>query len=257
DADNNTRIINVTGGQAFGATAGVGASAAFTTVKNTTQAFIGDSVELFGPLTTGGIVGNVQAGNNLAISADSTHEIWNVAVAGSGQGSDIKGTGGEEQFQALQFGFGVSGDVAVNRVEETTEAFIRDVPDVQVGNDLSLTAHSDTFQAASAGATVTGNHLGIGGSFAHNTQEAPTPAFIQDVNLQNEQDTAALLARHVTIAATTDGTVLTFSNGGSGTPKGASVAGSVNRNNLTDTTEAFLGERVHLDATGNVVLQAT
>lgn len=251
NADNNTLAVNVNGGVAQGRVVGVGVSASFINVDSTTQAYLGNQAHPMGELGTGGILGEVTAGNDIILNAHSNHEVWSISVSGAeSPGTPVLGKrGGVQQANGLQFGFGVSGDVAFNNLTDDTEAYIRDFPSptsVRATGDIALDASATTQMQVAAGAIAFGNHVGLGGSFAQNSAAHQTVATTQDANLQ-----AASLSMN---AATAD-TFINVSNGGSGAAD-ASVAGSVNVEKTDNVTQAALGARSQADITGAVDIQA-
>ncbi|MCI0582130.1 MAG: FG-GAP-like repeat-containing protein, partial [Chloroflexi bacterium] len=246
NAENDTLAVSTTDGRASGPNVGVGASASFTVIDDATRAIVGDA-EPVGPLGTGGDLGSVVAGNDLRLDARSGQEVWTNSVSGADSPGAPRGTGGAQSHGPLDFGFGVSGDVAFNLVTADTEAFVRDVPDVSAGGELEIEARAAALLAASAGAVAFGNHLGIGGAFAHNGLQQTTRAFTQDATVE---------AGSLVVRADAAEQLLTFSDGGSRAPASASVAGSVNLNRLTNVTEAALRERTVAESGGDVLVEA-
>lgn len=89
-AINQGEYVNIAGGLVEATNLGVGASAAFNVVSNTTQALIGD---LSGQNASGG---SVQAGGNVTLDAQTTQTVWNLGVAGAA-GTDVDfGSGGAD-----------------------------------------------------------------------------------------------------------------------------------------------------------------
>jgi autotransporter-associated beta strand protein len=246
-ADSNALVVNTTGGVVRGGNVGVGASASLTTIDNSTRAFIGDPQQGFGPEGTGGVEGRVAVGRDLRLNADSHHELWTAATSGGNSDSVGRAAAASEEFEGLQFGFGVSADVAYNRLRDETQAFIRDVPDVSAGGAMQLDAQSSNQLVAAAGAVTFGDHLGLGGSFAHNAVVHDTQTFAQD---------AALRGASLGLTADTDDQIVTLSLGSAGAATGGAVAGSANLNRLDNVTEAALAARTEAEFAGNVSITA-
>jgi len=238
-AQNSGVDVNVTGGQATGPVVGIGVSAAFTSVDNVTAAFVG----LNDPNQSSP---SVTAGHDVNVHAQTDQKVLTVSVAGADAPGINHGMGGEDVFEGREFGFGISGDVAFNDVTNTTTASLRDGAAVSAGHAVALQADDLTHLAASAGAAASGNALGIGGSFAANQLTK---------NTQASTEYAGLLTPTLTALANSVDHLLTVSDGSGQAKTTAAVAGSVDLNNVHNTTEAALGSGTIANV-GDVLLQA-
>ncbi|HET9216574.1 MAG TPA: VCBS repeat-containing protein, partial [Terriglobia bacterium] len=235
-------VVNLTGGVASGDTVGAGASASLTKVEHDVLAQIGDADGFVEP----GAAGSVNAGGNVSVQALALTDAISLSVSGIASQGQFERTGGVEDFQVLEFGFGVSGDVALNDVRATTHAEIEN-QDVDAAGAIVINATDATQLAAAAGAIVSANHLGIGGAFGSNELERDTVARTRNANLQ-------IASLTVTAESTDD--ILTLSGGGSGAVASAAVAGSASVTSTSTLTEASLGQGTDVNATGAVVIDA-
>ena len=108
----------------------------------------------------------------------------------------------------MEFGFGLSADVAYNSLNHSTQAFIRDVAkEVQAGTEIRLEALDAPMAVAGAGAVAFGNTISIGGAFARNGVDSISRAYTQDTILD---------ATSLFLQANTDTHGLAFADGGAG-----------------------------------------
>ncbi len=260
-AENAGAVVNAVGGVVVGHDVGVGGSAAVTVDRqpgtlddpasdgrSKTNAFIGDPAGAVGPGGTGGVTGQVTATHDVALDAHSTQQTFTVSASGASSAGALQDLGGAaEQYNGLEFGVGVSGDVAYNSLTYGVQAFIRDPALVSAGDAINVQATDTPVTSASAGAVAFGNHFGIGGAFANNGIDALTRAYTEYTRLN---------ADDITTQATANDTLLTFSDGGAGTKASIAVAGSVNDTTANTLTEAALGAGTVAVAGNNIVIDA-
>ena len=84
-----------------------------------------------GALPTGGDEGSIVSGNDVSVDARSADHLWTTSRSAVAAGLEplldsFRGGGGEQQDGGSYFGWGVSGDVAINGIEHVVEAYIRD-----------------------------------------------------------------------------------------------------------------------------------
>jgi len=277
-ADNATIVVNLAGAPTVGAGTGVGVAVAVTVLArpraladraeladgrpaggSSVRAFIGDAGKGMGPVGTGGVVGRIRAGTGgihlLARNDPSANELWTAAVAGPPSPDAVGATPAGDELQGLTFGFGVSGEVAVNVIGRRTQAYVRDLTDAQdptsvrvtSAGEVRLEASDSPLLVAAAGGTVAANAVAIGGSFADNDLTDKVSTFLQDVSLT---------APTITVLADSHSTLLGYADGGGSTPSGASVAGSAIVVNTDNLAEAALGARTRAVIGGSARVRA-
>ncbi len=211
-----------------------------------TAAFIGDAALQMGELGTGGEEGEVRAESQILIDADSQYEVWTLAIAGSTSAQPNTFFGGGSQSGGIGFGLGISGDVAFNSIEKTTETYLRDNGLIR-SPIVRLEATDESLAAASAGALAFGSHIGLGGAFARNGFFSKTRSFTQD---------SAIETFDLDILALATPTVLSFADGGAGTRNTIALAGSATKTDVVNIGEAAIGDRTHADVDGLVEVHA-
>ncbi|MEO1004704.1 MAG: hypothetical protein AAFW67_02390, partial [Cyanobacteria bacterium J06638_38] len=253
---------------------GVGAAVSLNEADNDTQAFIGN-------LNTSAlaIAGLVDAGTDLEVNANSKDEFLTISLAGTlvsdstpdtpttpdadseyGDGDSASQSVNTDDSSATvdaakqKGGASISGDVSLNTINTTTRAFISDIADVNIGNDLTIDAQSDGFLLSVAGAFALEMSKGSGGvaiagSFTENDLTRDTRAFTENTDIT---------ANNVTLNALSKDHLISITAGGAGALNDgtASVAGSVNLNFGDSTTIAALGDNTQLTATGIIDLDA-
>ncbi len=222
----NGDTANAWGSAAGTAKVGIGAAVALNLVNASTQATIGAStIHADGVTANAGMLGT------------SPMNVYGaVAISGAGAG-DI----------------GVAGSVAVNIVNNSTEALIGTGAAVDAGGgDVSVTAlnnATDTTLAQPAGA-ATGSTLGIGASLALNVINETTEAEIQD-------SAAVTNPGNVTVTAASAQTILAWGQNGAagGVAIGAGIAIAI----VGDSTTAEVGadSSQPLDLSGNLTIGAS
>ncbi len=211
-----------------------------------TRAFIGDASYAMGRLGTGGDLGAVEAAIEITVDATSQLAIWTVAVAGADSDADVGRGGGEQSVRGLEYGFGLSGDVAFNSIEHTVETYIRDVARVRAPV-VRLEAIDEPLVSSLAGGLAFGTNFGIGGSFARTGLFAQTRAFTQD---------STILTPDLDVLAAATPRVFAFADGGASANQNAAVAGSVTRTDVGNVVEAAIGDRTRVVTAGPLVVHA-
>ncbi len=211
------------------------------------RAFIGDATQQMGAVPTGGVVGTVTAGRDLKLTATNdpaVNEIWTAAVASAGSSTGASaGTADLSSSEDSDNNVDVSaaGSGAINVLDRTTQAYVRDLSAVIAGGHLRLEARDAAFLVSSAGATIgTGNDT-IGASFALNDVDLKVYAFTTFV---------ALTADDVSLIASSGATLLSFETTAlTGGGSGLAIAVSFNLD-LADSGRPRLLRRGH-DAGGH------
>ena len=252
-ATNSFYDIVGTGGTATGGSIGIGFSGSYNNLNNTTKAFIGDNNG------DTGSPGSVTAGDAVTVTATSSENVYAIGISGaysSGltppssdpldgvslpalfeeqpavSGQAAGSTGDPASSASKQFGIGLSGDIALNFLDDDTEAYIAQTGSVHAGGEVNVAATDTSMFVAVAGAAAFGSSTGIGGSFSLDYLTKTTLAYIQGTSVN---------AGDVVIDASAPMTIISVVGGATGSKSSASVAGSVNVNFLTGETEAYLG----------------
>ncbi|MCM2265025.1 MAG: leukotoxin LktA family filamentous adhesin, partial [Desulfuromonadales bacterium] len=228
DADNQARILSVSGSASFGGTAGVGAGVALNTIVGTTDAHIQGS--------------DVNSGGQIKVTADTgstttDNEIVTVSAA-------ISGNGGSSALAA-------AAAVSINSISNTTNASIsgkKTAQGVQAGTDITVAAKDDADIYTVAGnLAATGGTATFGGSYAENTISSTVSA--------KAADNAKLAASgKVALDASALAKISSIAAGGTGAGTLA-IGGSVTLNTITSTAETRIINS-DVDATGLVSLTA-
>jgi len=261
-ADDDSLLVNIAGGVARAGSVGIGASAAVNDATRETRAVAGNGAGLVGPAAPGG--GTLTSRGNLAVQARNSGTLGSFALAGSGPdtGKTEDGAGGDGSKKAGSdsgsqgsSGIGISAAVAVNLIDDVTEARVSDFSQVRaqgtqpgtVRYDLAqdgetwraglllpglvVTAANPTLDLAAAGglSIATGKSAGLAGAFTWN---------------QLGKDTQALLARSqlqatagITAQATNSQAVWSIAAGANAGGK-VGVAGTVSYSTVDNTTRA-------------------
>ncbi|MEO0771506.1 MAG: hypothetical protein AAFY72_19145, partial [Cyanobacteria bacterium J06649_4] len=188
NAEDTVDSINVLGGVAVSESIGAGASVGLNTVNRKTRAVIGsldseDSTAAVQIKSAGDV--DVKAKNNGYIGSFSLAS----AVSTGGNGSN---TTDASTADSNSFGIGVSGDVAINEISDTTEAYLNNVEwdlDRQVALAVSAVNESEILAIGGSVALVLGNlnqstaSVGLAGSYGHNTISQTTLAYVEDTTM--------------------------------------------------------------------------
>ncbi|HSG90038.1 MAG TPA: hypothetical protein VLA56_12570, partial [Pseudomonadales bacterium] len=151
------------------------------------------------------------------------------------------------------FGIGISGDVALNFLDDTTIAMISDGVTVTADGAVTLDAVNNGFLLNVGGALVINqakNGLGIAGAFGLNDLQRDTQAVI---------DGATVTGASVGLDAKTTDRLISITAGASGAKQTATatISGSVNLNLMdTHTRAGILGGAIVEATDGDVVIDA-
>jgi uncharacterized repeat protein (TIGR01451 family) len=139
-----------------------------------------------------------------------------------------------------RFGFGISGSVSYNNVNDTVKAYINTSKKVAAG-DVDMDAGNKTgiysLSGGLAMSTASGSsYAGLAGAASYNKLTGVTESYIENANLE---------ANNVSINSTREGRVYTAAAGGAGSSMGSSetgvaIAGSVTINDVTNGTKAYI-----------------
>ena len=195
------------------------------------RAFLGDASRALEGRARGGVQGAVIAALGLSLEATSGVGLWTLAVSGADSTSTRPPLGGASTARGLDFGLGVSGDVAFSSLVNTAETYIRDVAAV-AASTITLDALNATLGVTSAGALVFGDHSGISGAFARNGFFGTARSYTQDSGIETGD---------LAVLATSAPILLAFADSGSGARELLSLAGSVTKTDVTNLAEAFVG----------------
>ncbi|MBL8798396.1 MAG: hypothetical protein JNM56_31160, partial [Planctomycetia bacterium] len=175
--------------------------------------------------------GSVTADGAALVTATNAGEIVSVtlaaAVASPSATSWVKASGVSKNTASGSLatsGLTVSGDVAVNVVVSSAQAYLRDAH--FVGTDLSVRAANETTIIAAAGAiayaSTTQDAKGLAGSVAINVIHTPAVAWIADSTVE--------LTGDLDIASETDSVIGSFAISGSKVKGTLALAGSITVN---------------------------
>ncbi|MBD2520359.1 hypothetical protein H6G93_36565, partial [Nostoc sp. FACHB-973] len=240
-------------------------SAINNTAINLTGAGSGTGHQFFQKPTIYLSAGSISAEGSITVSSENTGYNIAGAIAGtysSGSSNDDYDIDDDERdYESLtgaSGGVAVAGDAAINLFSDTTKAYIKDATITAAGQQVSITATSDTDIMVIGGAVALANakgetstsSYGIAGSFGFNNVDSNTEAYI---------DRSTLNIGSTNISATNDNYILSVVASGSGAfnDKGRAIAGSVSDNDITNNTLAYIGNNSDVNATGNVNLNAT
>lgn len=261
-ADDDSLLVNIAGGVARGGSVGIGASAAVNDATRETRAIAGNGTGLVGPAAPGG--GTLAVRGNLAVQARNAGAQGAFALAGSGPdgGKTSDGAGGDGSKKAGsddggqgKSGIGISAAVALNTIDDHTEARVSDFSQVRAQGTLAsavaydLASDGETWKAgtllpgvvvgaanptlALAGAgglsISTGKTAGLAGAFSWNQLEKDTQALLARSDIQA---TAGIAAQ-----ALNSNALWSISVGANAGGK-VGVAGSVSYSTVDNTTLA-------------------
>ncbi len=259
-ATNTLQGFDIGGALGFGGTGQVGVTTAWNTVNDQTLAYIGDpgNSRTAADLTPGS---GVTATGQVNVQAKSKEDVYAISLAAAKSGASGAGVDGESATQPTgesapsgegaaqgtkdakggQYGFGVSGNIAFNKFTNdsggpgvSTQAFINNGANVTSRSGLiNVTAQDDSFLVAVGVAGTVGQSFALGGALSWND-------FNKDVEAYTTN--ATLGAAGLDVEATNNGGFYDITAGGGvSTESGVSIAGSVNRNVITNNTKAYLG----------------
>ena len=264
----------------------VGVGIAVNSFDTTTKALIAGVTGTGSPVATIGVAGD------LTITALSDLTLYAIGAAASqpltekmAQSTKLNPTAttdkqnetgtalGNDADKAV-YGFGLSADIAVNFIKDTTEAGINIPGTVTVAGAIDVSATTKAFVVAVAGAVVFNTAIGgvtLAGAFSWNelsgrtfgdTTDVPGRRVTQAYVTAGDVDAASLR-----IVALTDDRPITITAGlgiappkkageNGGSPTTINIAGSATVAQHRSTTEAFIGAGTNVDVDGDVVIEA-
>lgn len=250
-ASDNVDSLTVTGGVVRSTTRAFGVAAGANDFTRVTEAWLGDTA-------TAKANGRTEADGAVRVRALSDGMIGNYAISAAVTADNVPDPKAPEKAsagnkEAGDFGLNVSGSAAVNLVNNTVSAAIRDDLDITAGA-LSVEASEDTAMHAIAGgaavSTTTGNGAGLAGAYTHNTFNAEIAALLE-ANGTVRSDSLAVVADN-------EASILSIAAGVSASLKSNSsyqLAGSVTFNTIDAQTTARLANG-DIGVTGDARIEA-
>lgn len=260
-ADDDALAVNTAGAIGRGQKLSFGASVTVNDFERRTQAVIGNDTF---DATQSVQAGSVDAEGAVSVDATAAGSIWTAALAAAVAANatetpsapDSSSSNKSKSTEQGSGGLHISGDVAINDINDTTRAYLNGGGKVDSGiavapagggdvpPSLSVTAANDSEIWALGGAVSAdlrsssnggGTSVGLAGSFALNDIEGTTEAFIATAQAVN-------VAGDARIAATRDGGIRTLTASGSGTTQksGINMAGSMSYNEIDNATLAYV-----------------
>ncbi|WP_217637543.1 hypothetical protein [Desulfuromusa kysingii] len=229
-AEDKSLAIMFSGAGAGGGAAGVAGSLGVTLLHDSAGAYIADDA-------------SVDADGLINIAAETSENVYNVGVTGSGAGAAA-----------------VDGAVVVNVVSSDTDAFIGDADINQntTGDEVSVTANSSSNIATMAGSGGGAGAASVGGVLGTNVLEKDTKAYISS---------GADVAANDSVSVKASSVENLISGGVSIRGAGAAaVSAVVSANVAANKTQAAIGDDLNddfdtlgatVDSGGNVDLSAT
>lgn len=260
-------VVNVAGTRVLGGDAGVGVAGAVNVLLrpraladraelsaqgnplegSSVRAYLANGARGMGAAGTGGIDGSAAAGTAgagaIELSATTGQdEFWAVAQSNAQSPGAPDTAPAGDTFRGVDFGFGVSLDAAANVVVRRATTIVRDVATVSAPGELRLVSASSPLLIAAAGATASGNHVGLGGSFAGNWVTNVVRAVLGD---------GTILVGSITLLADSHPVLISFTDGTATSTATLSVGGSVNLNVADNLAQASFGDRTTLTTAPN------
>lgn len=214
---------------------GIGLANDTTYLKDKTLAYIGKEAKIY-------------AGKGLAVQAEHTTKITNAVVAGGFAGT-----------------VGVNGGVGVNKLRETTHAYIDEGASVSISEktnaqgeaaEATISAeNTTTISSGNGGAAIGAGTAGVGAAVSVNSIVKDTQAYVGKGAKIEYTASALSEANKASITADNSESIYGFVLQGSG-GLFAGLAGAVNVNDLSITTKAFTDTGVSITS-GSLAVEAT
>jgi hypothetical protein len=254
DAENSNYVYQLGYDNGTGSNVGVGIVLGFLNVKDTTDAYIGDTTSLPSPAG-----GSVSAAGSLTVNANSYERLMAASASKASAGGndsdegDKNGTasGAEQNGESstadtnenteqgnYSFGIGASGDIAFNTVNDSTQAFINNGVAVNAGS-TTVTATDKSLMVSADGGLVSGSTVGLQGSFDEDKVTKDTEAYTNNVTLDTGSLTIGATSSDIVLAAAASGAGGSSSGGSGGSGGLLTLAGSVNYLDIANTTKAY------------------
>ncbi|MBD2412394.1 hypothetical protein FACHB389_10860 [Nostoc calcicola FACHB-389] len=223
---------------------GVGASVGYNEVDRTTKAIIGKDLD-----NPDQLVGNplsINVSGDVDLGAKNTGNYWVFSLAGS-YSEAAQPTAPEPG----EYGVNASGNVALNYIDDTAQAYINNTGTITTPGNVSLNAINDSFLGTFSGGFAFGGNpnpnpqptnavkTSLYGAYSLNDFKNKTQAFIVgtavtagDVELKALED--------VIVVSGSIGLAGNYVNNPTAGATTVNVAGSVSQNIIRNTTEAYL-----------------
>ncbi|HYC46066.1 MAG TPA: LEPR-XLL domain-containing protein, partial [Burkholderiales bacterium] len=205
-AGSTFKTTMVGGAIGVGSTAGVGAANSTLVHTGTTEAYLGDYID-------------VNAAGTVAVTAVASEDVLSISAAGAGGGTA-----------------GVAGSAAVNVLEEHTTAYVGHDANLTItgaGHDLVVSADDDTWIISVAGSLAAGATAGVGVG-------ADVGVYTKDTNAFIDSGVVATVDGHVKVLADSSENLITVSAGLAAGTAGVSANAGVHIFDLS--TRAFIGD---------------
>lgn len=186
------------------------------------------------------IAASIKSDTEVKVSPVGTHS--NAMVKPKNPGNDlssITNKAGGSGNQKGKFGFGISGSVSYNNVEDNVKAYIDTTRSISTG-DVDIDAVNNTgiysLSGGLAMSTSSGSYAGLAGAVSYNKLTGTTESYVKDSNMSSN---------NLSINSKRSGRVYTAAAGGSGSSLGSSdtgiaIAGSVTVNDIDSDTKAYI-----------------
>ncbi|MFM7109836.1 MAG: beta strand repeat-containing protein, partial [Planctomycetota bacterium] len=214
----NSLIVSVAGAVSYGGKKGIGAAIAVNKVKDKTRASVGGSTINF---STGG----------LSLSATSDNP-------GDGRARIVSLAGA---VGLSTTGNSASGLLAVNQIENTTEAYISastlgGLTGSSTGTGISLTAYDDSTIISIGAAIAIGKDTSGGAGIGYADIRNTTRSYLSGVTIGSA---GLRYTGGLTVSARSRNLIVGIAVGGAGAAQGSAYAGNVSTNVIINTTEAY------------------
>ena len=240
-ADDFGELFNITGGIMRSKNAGIGASISINDITRDTEANLYNTT--------------FENDGDMLVRASNRGEIYAYSLAGSIATS--LGVAYLKDSMSGQFGIGLSGDVSLNSINDTTLASITNSNNdgnEQERYNIDLQSSEDTTIKAFAGSVsfAVSNKLSVGlaGSYSHNTITTNTKSSIANSNIY---------ANKLQLESTNSSDLFTLTAGGSGAISGQSsvgIAGSVSMVDISNEVYSEIIDTSFITTSADTILQA-
>ncbi len=210
-----------------------------------------------------GDLGEVIVNNNstVTVNAKNTGEIFTASLAGAfatgrSQLETAEPESSDDSPDAPTGGKGISGNVSINTIDDTAEAFIRNATVKATNSNINITSANDSQIFAIAGAVSIGyspepelDTVAIAGAFARNSITGKTKAYIDQSLIEGK-------TLNQTVTNDSDIIALTAGSAGAFSDRGYALAGSLNFNIIDNENLAYISNDSIIHLTGNATIAA-
>jgi hypothetical protein len=265
-AGDDTKHVSLAGSVISGEQIGIGASVALNEIDRRTVAVVGSLSAVAG---SGGT--SIDAADDILVTSTATGDMHAFSLSAAWMSKDTSGedkpseektdgpgevtdsatttegateategreAGSNDKGKQGKFGIGISGDVSINTINDTVQAWINDTGTFNA-QQITVTADNQTDMFALAGGVLIktdtdGSGLGIVGSYGQTKLRGSTSAIINGAVIESSTG-LALYARRI-------GELLSITAGVNGSlgKKDIAIAGSVSNNDIINTTVVSL-----------------